>query len=315
MEIKMHSRVIAHNEVMSLVRERTVLLLLVIFLFMTFLSAYIGWSSHHTIQQIYLASVEQLQIQGKEVPRAPFADTTPLSLLKNMIIYIVLIGSLLAITIGHDAGMRERKAGVVKILFSRPVSKTEFLTGKIAGLIIVLGTTMLLAAGVSTVSSAMLANITTHDVIMLLVFYGFSLIYLLGFALLGLSFSLVEENDAMALLIPVIIWLSLAFVLPEFTSALYPTGSLNPTTSQMAISHGTILQAISDAVKPFSIAEHYKEMGSYLLEVQGSKLSLGEILHLQALNLAAVVSWLLICLLGCFAAMQRFDTSSGDLHA
>jgi len=174
---------------------------------------------------------------------------------------------------------------------------------------------MLLAAGVSTVSSAMLANITAHDVIMLLVFYGFSLLYLLGFALLGLSFSLVEENDAMALLIPVIIWLSLAFVLPEFTSALYPTGSLNPTTSQMAISQGTILQAISDAVKPFSIAEHHKEMGSYLLEVQGSNLSLGEILHLQALNLAAVVSWLLICLLGCIAAMRRFDTASGDLHA
>jgi len=299
----MHSSVIAHNEVRSLIREKTVLMLLVIFLLMTLLSAYIGWSSHHTIEQVYAASVEQLHIQGKDIPPAPFADVTPLSLLKNMIIYIVLIGSLLAITLGHDAGMRERKAGVVKILFSRSITKTEFLIGKITGLTIVLGMTMLLAAVVSIASSALLAKITAHDVIMLLVFYGLSLIYLLGFALLGLCFSFVEENDAMALLVPVIIWLSLTFVLPELTSALYPTGSLNPTAPQLAISHGTILQAISDVMKPFSVTEHYKELGGYLLEVQGSKFNLGEILHIQAFNIASIASWLLICLAGCFAAM------------
>ena len=311
----MHSSVIALNEVRSLIRERTILILLAIFLLMTLMSAYIGWSSHHMIQQVYEASVEQLHIQGKEIPPAPFADTTPLSLLKNMIIYIVLIGSLLAITIGHDAGMRERKAGVVKILFSRPISKTEFLIGKITGLIIVLGMTMLLAAGVSIMSSALLASITSHEVMMLLAFYGFSLLYLLGFALLGLCFSFVEENDAMALLIPVIIWLSLTFVIPELTSALYPTSSLNPTAPQLAISHGAILQAISDTLKPFSVTEHYKELGGYLLEVQGSKFNLGEILHTQAFNIASIVSWLLICLAGCFAAMWRFDAATGDLRA
>lgn len=295
--------------------KKTVLLLLVIFLLMTLLSAYIGWSSHHTIEQVYAASVEQLHIQGKDIPPAPFADATPLSLLKNMIIYIVLIGSLLAITLVHDAGMRERKAGVVKILFSRPITKTEFLTGKIIGLTIVLGATMLLAAVVSIASSALMAKITAHDVIMLLVFYALYLIYLLGFALLGLCFSFVEENDAMALLVPVIIWLSLTFVLPELTSALYPTGSLNPTAPQLAISHGAVLQAISEVMKPFSVTEHYKELGGYLLEVQGSKFNLGEILHIQAFNIASVVSWLLICLAGCLAAMWRFDAATGDLRA
>jgi ABC-type transport system involved in multi-copper enzyme maturation permease subunit len=227
----------------------------------------------------------------------------------------VLIGSLLGITLGHDAGMRERKAGVVKILFSRPLSKTEFIIGKIIGLIIVLGLIMLFAAGVSIVSSALLARITAHDVIMLLAFYGLSLIYLLGFALMGLCLSLAEENDAMALLIPVIIWLSLTFVLPELTSALYPTGSLNPTSSQPAVSHGAILQSISDMIKPFSITEHYRELGGYLLEMQGLQYGLREILHLQASNLIAVVSWLLIGLVGCFAAVWRFDTATGDLRA
>jgi hypothetical protein len=81
----MQSCVIAYNEVRSLIRERTVLLLLVIFLLMTVLSAYIGWSSHHTMEQVYAASVEQLHIQGKEIPPSPFAEATPLSLLKNMI--------------------------------------------------------------------------------------------------------------------------------------------------------------------------------------------------------------------------------------
>ena len=50
-----------------------------------------------------------------------------------MIIYVILIGGLLAISTGYAAGMRERKAGVLKLLFSRPISKEDFLLGKLLG--------------------------------------------------------------------------------------------------------------------------------------------------------------------------------------
>jgi ABC-type transport system involved in multi-copper enzyme maturation permease subunit len=132
---------------------------------MSLASTYIGWSAQHAVTSIYSASAMQLQSEGSPVPPSPFADLPHLFLLKNMIIYVVLIGALLAINIGHSAGMRERKAGVVKILFSRPVQKRDFIIGKILGISLVLMAIMILAAIVSIVSTFFLASLTFHDIV------------------------------------------------------------------------------------------------------------------------------------------------------
>ena len=126
----MRSFFVAKNEIQHLLRERTFFLILTVFILISLASTYIGWASQHTVESVYQESAITLQSLGKAVPPSPFSNLPPLGIVKNMIIYVVLIGSLLAITIGHSIGTKDQKAGVVRILFSKPLTKKEFLIGK-----------------------------------------------------------------------------------------------------------------------------------------------------------------------------------------
>lgn len=293
-------------------RERTVLLLMAIFIGMTLASTYMGWASEHTVLQVYSASARELASLGKDAPPAPAFPH--LAILRNMIIYVVLIGALLAMVVGHAAGMRDRKAGVVRLLFSRPITKREYLLGKVLGVTAVLALTVLCAAAISTASAALLTPLSGTDALRILGFYGLALAYVVGFALLGLCVAYYVGNEAVALLIPVIVWLTITFVLPELTSALYPTGALNPVLPPTDAPGSPLLQAVREAVSPLSISEHFKALGAAALGIlpQGAAPSaLGGSRVVQA---GAMVAWPLACLGACILALDRFEPAAGDIY-
>ncbi len=301
------SVMIARHEIQSLFREKTFLLLLAVFAAMTIASAFISWSSQNTINQVYNVAAEQMRQSGQIVPSSPFAEYPHLTFVKNMIIYINLIGGLLAITAGYAAGMRERKAGVMKLLFSRPIGKGSFLVGKLLGVSVVLGIVMVFAAVISAVSSAVLVNLNVQDIISLFGFYGFSFVYLLGFAFLGFSFALIKDHEVVALLIPIIFWIAITFMLPELTSALYPTSSLNPTLPQTDILQSPALQTMHNVVYPFSISEHYKETSAAILGIKNVVTDVQ--VYSWMVNAVIIVCWMLLCFIGCCFAVYKFDKS------
>ncbi len=308
----MRSLIIARQEIRLLTREKTVLLLIVILLGLALASTFIGWLSQHTIQQVYDVASAQLISEGKTAPPSPFANFPDLSIVKNMLIYIVICGALLAIALGHSTGVRDRKAGSVKMLFSHPINKRDFLLGKILAISFVLFLTLLAAFIISAISSAVLVKLTEADFLRLISFYIFSFIYLLSFALLGLSFGLIMKNEAIALLIPIIIWLSITFVLPGFTSSLYPTATLNPILP-IAETHSPILDLIHSIANPFSIAEHYKESGAYVLNL-GNPFSSNISLENNITNMGLILLWLLICILISFIVINKFNPANEELN-
>jgi ABC-type transport system involved in multi-copper enzyme maturation permease subunit len=280
---------------------------------MTLASTYIGWSSAHTIQSVYNSTAALLQGQGKAVP-PPFAGPSHLSLLKNMVIYVVLIGALLAITIGHLMGIRDRKAGVTRLIFSRNITKQQFLVGKMLAILIVLGSMLLVASSVSAISSMLLSRITFTDVMRIGGFYSFALVYLAGFAFLGLSFALTRKTSTLALLIPLIIWLSITFVLPELTSALSPTASLNPTLPQTDVLQSPVLNAIHTAVYPLSISEQFKVLTENILLVPYSPVVTRSFDYPFWLGYVVVPLWTLACLATSSIAIGKFNQSQGELN-
>jgi ABC-2 type transport system permease protein len=308
----MHRLDIARQEIRLLSREKTVMLLIIILLGLAFASTFIGWLSQHTIQQVYDVASAQLISEGKTAPPSPFTNFPDLSIVKNMLIYIVVCGALLAIALGHSAGVRDRKAGSVKMLFSHPINKKDFLLGKILAISFVLSLILLVAFAISAASSAVLVKLTWIDLLRLIGFYVFSFIYLMSFALLGLSFGLIMKNEAVALLIPIIIWLTITFVIPGFTSALYPTATLNPILP-MTESHSPTLDLLHSIANPFSIAEHYKESGAYILNLKDS-FSTDTSPNTNVLDISLVFLWLMICLTISFFVMHKFNPASEGLN-
>jgi ABC-2 type transport system permease protein len=309
----MRALVIAKNEIQHLLRERTFFLILTVFIIITLASTYIGWASQHTIESVYQESVITLESIGKTAPPSPFSNLPPLEIVKNMIIYVVLIGSLLAITIGHSIGTKDQRAGVVRILFSKPLTKKEFLLGKTLSMGLVLFAVLTVSLIISGVSVAILSQLSFVLLLRLIGFYAISFFYMVGFGFLGLGFGLMKRNNAIALIIPIIFWVIITFALPEMSSALYPTSSLNPILPQTEILNSPVLSAIHNIFYPFSVSEHYRVLSSEILNLQKTS---GIIYTNYSPLICAFIlaAWVIITSGVLIYAMSKFDISRGDIY-
>lgn len=258
---------IASQQVLALRRQRTFVALLVLFVVMTALAGLIGWSSSRTINRVYGQAVLILGHAGKPVPPNPIGTKPTLSLLSNMTIYIPLVGALMAIVLGHLSIADDRSTGVGRLLFSRQLSRSSYLLGKLAGSAAVLAVVLAVSELVSIVSLAV-ANPTlptAGDLLRLTLFYALSFVYLLLFCLIGLLTTLVARRRSMALLAGMGVWLILTFAVPQFTSGLRPTASLNPVTSPATTS--TAFFRFTAKLRALSLTEQYKHASADVLHV------------------------------------------------
>ena len=151
---------IARQSARFVLRERTVALLSLMFVVLVLISAWLGWSATSTVNRIYLDAAAFLQAAGKPVPTNPVLDISPLSLMRNMSVYVALIGALSAIVIGNRLVGLDRKAGVLPLIGIRPLGRNAYAAGKIAaltGLILALGA---VAGGVAVATFLVLPAIT-----------------------------------------------------------------------------------------------------------------------------------------------------------
>jgi ABC-type transport system involved in multi-copper enzyme maturation permease subunit len=230
--------VIARQHVRSLSRSRTFTLILGVLLLMTAVSGLIGWSSHATIIRVY----------------------------DNMIIYIPLIGALMAIVIGHTSVTADRQAGVTRVIFSRPVKRSSYFWGKLSGSAFA-GAVIMAACLVLSVASLTLINgglPTASELLRLTLFYALSGLYLLLFVLIGMVAALLTGSQSMALFAAVAVWVLVTFATPQFTSGLRPVASLNPVTDPATVSRSAFFKATSKA-KPIAVNEQYKELSTRIL--------------------------------------------------
>jgi ABC-type transport system involved in multi-copper enzyme maturation permease subunit len=258
---------IARNDVRFLLRETVLRLALGIFVVMAIASSYISWSSQHILNAIYQEGIKMLP-PGSPIPAFPVEAVADLAILKNMIIYVVLIGSLLAIILGHVIGTRDKKAKTLRVLFSRPIKRRDFFLAKVAALAGSLGLITFFAL-LTTLLSLVILNRTFLVAWLgnLFLFYLISYLFMLGFGFLALGFGLREQRSAQALLIPITLWIIVIFALPELGSALFPTSSLNPILPPSNVLQSPALQVIHKVVYPFSISEQYKALSSSLIGI------------------------------------------------
>jgi ABC-type transport system involved in multi-copper enzyme maturation permease subunit len=233
---------------------------------MAALAGFLGWSSHRTIVKVYDATVASLAAQGKPAPPNPFDAKPRLSLLSNMTIYVPLIGALVAILIGHLAIAEDRAAGAGRLIFSRPIARGRYLAGKLAGSTLAL---VAILAGCLVLSAISLVIVNSSipgagDLGRLALFYGLSLAYLLLFALIGMGSALLTPVRSLSLLAAIGVWLVLTFAVPQVTSGLRPTASLNPVSDPVSTSQRFF--KVTSHARPFSVSEQYKLASSQILE-------------------------------------------------
>ncbi len=258
------------QELLCAKRERLPQILLAIFLAMVALSSFIGWATNHTVTSVYNETVKQ----GITTVPNPFTGVSPLYYARNTVIYIVLIGALMAIVLGVQSMLRDRKARVTDLLLSRPVSSSLYLSAKLSGLGIWLLGILMTSAVINWLSISLIIRhaLSLQDSVRLLLFYGLAWLFLIPFVSLGLLSGVYTKRETSALLVPVVVWGMLTFVIPQLGTAEHPVSLLNPVPAQPT-SHGVFFQVNQKVFGPLSITEHFKHVSGTILknnEVKGS---------------------------------------------
>ena len=125
---------IASQSARFVLRERSVALLSALFVMLVLISAGLGYSATSTVDQIYVDAAAFLKAVGQPLPMNPVLDISPLSLMRNMSVYVTLIGALSAIVIGNRLVSIDRKARVLPLIGIRPMSRSAYADGKFAAL-------------------------------------------------------------------------------------------------------------------------------------------------------------------------------------
>jgi ABC-type transport system involved in multi-copper enzyme maturation permease subunit len=261
----MIATVVTH-QLLSLRRQRFFATAIGVLVGVTVLAGILGWASHQTIIGVYDESVKLLATRGQSAPPNPFLLKPVLSMLSNMIIYITMIGALVAIVLGHLTVADDETNGIGRLVFTRPIARTHYAAGKLAAAGIVL---MLAIAACFAISVAALAVVNKtfpggSDLLRLIGFYALSWLYLMVFVAVGAVAMLVTRRRSLGLLAAIGVWLVVTFVVPQFTSGLRPAQSLNPIVDPVSTSQ-TFFKFTSNA-RPYSIAEQYKAAAGRVLQ-------------------------------------------------
>lgn len=259
---------IARQSASFVLRERTVALLSLMFVVLVLISAWLGWSATSTVNRIYLDAAAFLQKSGQPVPSNPVLDISPLSLMRNMSVYVALIGALSAIVIGNRLVGLDRKAGVLPLIGIRPLGRNAFAAGKIAalvGLILALGA---VAGAVAVATFLVLPAITLTGLqwAQLAGFMAVTTLYMAIFGLIGLAAGAAARSETVGLLLPVTLWLTLTFILPQLTANLNPTAAINPISALAIPPDTSFFHWAAVVLGPVSLADAYKFASAGLLD-------------------------------------------------
>jgi ABC-2 type transport system permease protein len=294
--------VIARKEMIDAFRNRLIVAALVMLVGLTLIAISIGAVTVHQRVAEYQQAAQVLQSLGRtDIP--PMPSLNPIAVSKNFINYLAMVGALLAMILGFTSINKERQAGTLNLILSRPVYRDQLLTGKMLGNAALLA---LLMGAVGVITWLALLTIggvalTAGQFIKLTLTMGMSWLYLLTFLLLAMFFSLWVRRGNQALLLTVVVWLVFAFIFPQIGDTMdldnqLPGGffaslGLDRAGEQAALANFKWYETVRDGVEELSPTKHYERISFALLGIKKefAENTWQEILNLKTVNLVGLL--------------------------
>lgn len=298
---------LAGKEVKTAFRDNIFLIITGLFVVLSILSVYIGSSTKNAELQAYQDIVQLLKAQGAtSFPSPP--EIFPLSVLRNIISYVSMIGAVVAIFLGFETFSGERSNGMLKLIAVRPVYRDQIVTGKLLGggavIGLLLGIILIFNLALFVMVSGLTPNI--NEMIRLLLFFLLAFAYMMAFYIATLYVSIETNDSAFGFMLMMIIWITISFVLPQLAdsqgSFAYALNSTAQTVTQ--VPSDTV---VSKTIELFSPAAQFQNIGKDLLQVVPETANMG-IAGIMQKQIGAMIEILLpglALLLLSFKAIQK----------
>ena len=306
-------RPLIRQALQGLARDRTVAVMATLFVVLVLISAWLGWSATTTVNAIYADAAKFLTESGQPVPPNPVMETSPLALLRNLSIYVSLIGALAASVTGFRLVATDRRAGVLPLIGSRPLDTWIYAASRLVSLALAMVALIALAAAVSVMTFLILPGlqVSGEDWLRLTLFFVLSWGFVMLFGLIALGATATARTEAAGILTPVAVWLAVTFILPALTGNIHPTAAINPVSALAAAPDTAFFHAMGAVFGPMSIAESFKFLAADLLRfLPDGTLSRGMVPPLPALLLALGLAFAFA-----LRRLSRLDLTKGDFDA
>lgn len=280
--------VLAKKEFKSSYKDKVFLMIVLLFLIMSVASVYIGSTTKNAEMKAYYDIVSVRQSEGGAIPVAP--EIFPLSILKNIIDYITMIGAVLAIFLGFDAFSSERENGTLRLLLTKPLYRDQLVTGKIFGasMIIgfILGITLLFNLALFAFTTGLLPNL--NEVLRLFIFFLLAFVYMMSFYIASLYTSIKTQDRTFGFLIMMIAWIFISFVIPQLADTqknfAYALSNISGAVTQVPSD-----TSISKAIEYLSPAVQFKSISNNLLQTVSSTATIS-VFGVLAKNIWALIN-------------------------
>ena len=314
-------KIIARKEVKDAFRNRLFLVSLLMLLLLTLIAVGMGATTVHNRLIEYQQSVQILKDLGKtDFP--PMPSLNPIAVSKTFINYLAMVGALLSIILGFTAIQKERQAGTLPLILSRPIFRDQFLTGKVLGNALLLAL-LVIAVGIVTALALFLiggATLTVDQTMKLGLTMLMSWFYMLDFFLLAMFFAIWKPKGSQALLLTIIVWLIFAFIFPQIGDTMdldnqMPGGffaslGMNRAQEKEALAHFKWYETVRDGIEELSPTKHYERISFALLGIKPQFIqnTWSEVLQLKYVNIIGLLVPIILLLSASFVVFLRQDT-------
>lgn len=314
-------RKIAAKELSDALRNRLFLIAAVTMLGLALIAVLLGAVTVRAQMSDYLKAVDVLKSLGRtDYPEAP--SLNPLAVSKSFINYLAMVGALLATILGFSTIRKERQAGTLPLLLSRPVFRDQLLTGKILGNALMLGLLMLLVGAMTYLAITIVGRVslTVDEFMKLALTMLMSWFYLLTSFALALLLSLVFPDGNKALLLTIIIWLIYAFVFPQIGDTMdidnqlpggfFATLGLDRAGEEAALAQFKWYETVRDGIEQLSPTKHYERISFALLGVKKAFIpnTWLEIVQLKLIDIAGLLLPIFLLFSAAYVVFLRKDT-------
>jgi len=312
---------IAKKEIKDALRNKLFFIILGLLLLLCIVSITLGSLQIRAAMDTYNSSIDLLKSIGKtQLPPKP--DLNPLSVAKGFVNYFGIIGALLAIILGNNSIVKERRNGTLKLLLSRPIFRDSLINGKLLGNIILLALISGLTFLITYLSMRVIGGVafSGNVTLRLTMFFVMGFLYMVVFLSLAVTLSLMVNNGNKALLITILLWLVFAFIFPQIGDTMdmdnqLPGGfftQMGMTRDQehKVLEKFKLYETLRNGVEEMSPTKHYERVSFALLGVKPGfeNMNAGEILQLKWFDLIGLIApSILLCMGSYMVFLKRED--------
>ena len=208
--------VVAKKEFLDHVMGKKFLVILAILMIISLLAMHQGVESYNKQLDSYKERTAEIEEHPEVMPpRGMPEKPSILFVFQMMSMLFGILGAILAIAIGFNLISGEKESGSLKSLLSHPVFRDTIINGKALGGMGALGFAMLVMTLLSIGILMMLGIMPTGDeFVRILVFMGFTLLFMFSFFAIALMCSTIAKNSTRAITYSLAIFVVISFVMP-----------------------------------------------------------------------------------------------------